>query len=294
MILEIPRERDFFMGKAETRKFMQVVPGADMGLISSAKHKQQGWIESLAPYPVLPTPIPVAKRLPEPDVVSPAVTATGKLQSFAGRVDLRNTARVMSSNATGTICDVLFVARNEVQTTDRAGLGAPIVIGAIGEVLRHSLNGDRPGAIDISNTTGTARMADLVKYREKIPPELIYSTWVDGVISMSPRLINLLAKPKRLFELHKLGVVGAGIINPGSIAGINWPHLVRWVPQIARSVRGGHRDISMELRLGRHDYHYLSAETTIEEAERAANELDVITRGIPKSIAAGIVGFYLQ
>lgn len=282
------------MGKTEIRQLMQVVHGADMGLISSAPHKQQGWIESLAPYPVTPTPIPASKRLPEPDVSSPADTATGKLQSFAGKVDLGNVVNVMNPRGTGTICDILFVASNEVQTTDRAGLGAPIVIGAIGQILKESLMGDRPGAIEIFNTTGTARMADLVRYRGEIPSELIYSAWEEGQIAMSPKLIDLLARPKRLFELHKRGVVGSGIINPGSIAGINWPSLARWVPQIARSIRGGHRDIFMELRLGRHEYHYLSSETTTKDAESAAKELNTMTRGIPESIIPGIVNFYLQ
>lgn len=282
------------MGKAAMREIMQVIPGADMGLISSAPHKQRGWEDSLEPYPVVPTGIPTMKGLPEPDIPKPKETAVGKLRSFAGRVDLKYAASVMNPRATGTICDVLFVARDEVQTTDREGVGAPIVIGAIGAILKASLKGGRPGAIEIFNTTGTARMADLVRYRGSIPPELIFSAWEEGIIAMSPRLIDLLARPKRLFELHRRGVVGPGIINPGSIAGINWPDLARWVPHIARSLRGGHRDISMEIRLGRHGYHYLSSETTTKDAESAYNELKIMTRGIPESIIPGIVNFYLQ
>jgi len=282
------------MGRPAISELMGVVPGADMGLISSALHKQRGWVESLGQYPVVPTAIPTMKGLPEPDDPNPELTAKQKLTGFAGRVDLTRPARVMSPRATGTICDVLFVARNEVQTTDRAGLGAPIVIGAIGEIMRESLKGDRPGVMEIFNTTGTARIADLVEYKQNTPSELIHSAWEEGLIALSPRLIDLLAKPKRLFELHRRGVVGPGIVNPGSIAGINWPDLARWVPQIARSVRGGHRDISMELRIGRHVYHYLSAETTADAAEKAANELNIMTRGIPESIIPGIVNFYLQ
>lgn len=294
MILEIPRERDFFMGKAEISKLMQVVPGADMGLMSSAPQKQLGWEKALSPYPVIATPIPTPPRLPERDIPHPDDTATSKLQGFAGQVPLDRVAKELNPRATATICDVLFVAQDQVQTTDRDRLGAPIVIGAIGQVLKDSIKGDRQGTMQIFNTTGTARIADLVKYKANTPNELIFRAWEEGLLALSPRLIDLLAKPKQLFKLHKMGVVGPGMINPKSIAGINWPDLVRGVPQIARSVRGGHRDISMELKLGRHGYHYLSAESTIDEAERAANELDVITRGIPKSIAAGIVGFYLQ
>lgn len=282
------------MGKAAISELMGVVPGADMALMSQAKHKYEGFVEALLPYPVIPTQIRTPRGLPEPDVPDPGETAEGKLQSFAGRVDLKYAASVMNPRATGTICDVLFVARDEVQTTDREGVGAPIVIGAIGAILKASLKGDRPGAIQIFNTTGTARMADLVRYREAIPPELIFSAWEEGLIAMSPRLIDLLARPKRLFELHRRGVVGPGIINPGSIAGINWPDLARWVPHIARSLRGGHRDISMEIRLGRHGYHYLSSETTTKDAESASKELNIMTRGIPESIIPGIVNFYLQ
>ena len=282
------------MGKAAMIEKMLIVPGAGMGFMSQAEHKYRGFVNALSPYPVIPTQIKTPKGLPEPDVPDPEETAEGKLQSFAGRVDLKYAASVMNPRATGTICDVLFVALDEVQTTDRAGLGAPIVIGAIGQILKESLMGDRPGAMKIFNTTGTARMADLVRYRGEIPSELIYSAWEEGQIAMSPKLIDLLARPKRLFELHKRGVVGSGIINPGSIAGINWPSLARWVPQIARSMRGGHRDIFMELRLGRHGYHYLSSETTMKDAESAAQELNTMTRGIPESIIPGIVNFYLQ
>lgn len=56
------------MGKAAISELMGVVPGADMALMSQAKHKYEGFVEALLPYPVIPTQIRTPRGLPEPDV----------------------------------------------------------------------------------------------------------------------------------------------------------------------------------------------------------------------------------
>lgn len=283
------------MKKNENQQW-EVVDHADMGMITSAWHKYTSFRRAVAIHSpsIVTTPIRICKGAKEDDIPDPGGTAYSKMQNFAAQVDLQPVAEKLKRGATATIVDILFVAHNKVQTTDRERRGANITIAELGDTLGDDMRAGRPGEIAIYNTTGTARVDDLVRYGGRIPDELIYASWVEGLIALSPGFIALLSKPKKLFALHKLGVLGPGMINPGSIAAINWPDLVRGTPNIARSVKGGRSEISLELQLGRHNSYYLSGDTSPEVAEKAARELEVFTRGVPPSLVPGIVGFYLQ
>lgn len=273
-----------------------IISGADMGVITSAWNKYASFRHGVSRQnkSIVPTPIRIKNGAKEEDIPNAKDTAKRKLRGFADQVDLRPVEKTMSPNATATIVDVLFVAHNQVQTTDREGRGASTTIAELGATLGDDMRAGRPGEIAIYNTTGTARIADLVQYGGNIPDELVHAAWVEGLMALSPGFISLLSKPKKLFDLHRRGVVGPGIINPRSISAINWPDLVRETPRIARSVKKGQSEISLELQLGRHNSYYLSSESSPESAEQAARELEIVTRGVPPSLVPGIVGFYLR
>jgi hypothetical protein len=289
-----PARAGFFMAIPSLSETMAVVSRANMGFISSAPHKQEAWSKGLLPYPrIIPTPIPIQRGAKEPDIPHPRDTAIGKLQAFAAQsIALEATAKQLDPSATATIADVLFVAGGQVMTTDREKRGSSTMIAELGEILKDELDSGRRAEVEIYCTTGTARLKHLTKYKQKIPEHLIYVSWFSGKMTLAPALIALLNKPKKLFRIHELGVVGSDMVRPRSISALQWPEVVRWLPAIARTKVG--RDCWMELELGQHTYHYLSDRTSVQQAEEAAQALDVVVRGIPPSIIPGIVNFYLN
>jgi hypothetical protein len=140
------------------------------------------------------------------------------------------------------------------------------------------------------HTAGTARINEIVRYGNALPEDLILAEWLEGRMTLSPAVIGLLYKPKRLFAMHKAGVVGEGIINPNSIGGINWVELVRWAPQIARAKPL--EDMWIELDFGRHHHFFLDKLT--RDAEEPAAILETWARGIPSIIAQGIANRFLN
>lgn len=278
------------MIKRELRS-LEIVSGANMGIWSSALHKVAAWKEAVGGIPgAIPTALPIHRRAEEEDVIDPRAAAIGKLRKFSMQSDLAMVAPKLDKNATATAVDVLFVAKERVLTTDREKRGAALAIGALGELMRELAEEGKPAEMGLYHTAGTARISEIIKYGESLPEDLIFAEWLEGRMTLSPAIIGLLYRPKRLFVMHQEGIVGPGIVNPNSIGGINWVELVRWTPQIAR-VRN-REDIWIELDFGRHQHYFLDKQS--RDADEPASILETWARGIPSIIAQGIANKFLN
>jgi hypothetical protein len=262
-----------------------------MGIWSSALHKVAAWKMAMGEIPgAIPTALPIHRKAEEEDVIDPKAVAIGKLRKFSMQSNLAVVAPKLDNNATATAVDVLFVAKERVLTTDREREGAALAIGALGELMWSLAAEGNPAEMGLYHTAGTARISEIIKYGKDLPEDLILAEWLEGRMTLSPAIIGLLYKPKRLFAMHSEGIVGSGIVNPNSIGGINWVELARWTPQIARA--RSQEDIWIELDFGRHQHYFLDKQT--REAEEPASILETWARGIPSIIAQGIANRFLN
>jgi|GEM_PF-4676600 len=276
------------MSRAEQ---LGVVQGANMGLWSSALHKVVAWNEVVSAIPgAIPTALPIPKRAREEDTTNPRMGIIGKLRRFSEQSNLALVAPKLDKNATATAVDVLFVAKERVLTTDREREGVALAIGAQGQLMWELAEEGKPAEMALYHTAGTARISEIIKFGKELPEDLILAEWLEGRMTLSPAIIGLLYKPKRLFAMHRAGVVGEGIINSNSIGGINWVELVRWTPQIARA--RSMEDIWIELEFGRHQHYILDKKT--RDAEESAAILETWARGIPSIIAQGVANRFLN
>ncbi len=244
MILEIPRERDFFMCK-------------EIGVVGTGLHKKRAIESVVNPYDANFRMLRVDGDIPEVEHRNPKKILIPKLVDylavleptlpFLAWAEIAPHA-VMAMDVVGldmsnakTVNDSFGNAR-EILKKPESGTAAHAVAKHFGEKAKSSPINDYVFDAFVAG----AVIAPVDRRRGELIMDYMTTLWDNAVwMGCSMPLATLLADEHQLNELIADEVIGANTVNTASINGIRLQHLLRDLPAISDRYPG--KDISMRV-----------------------------------------------